>query len=290
MTQIWEKDRVIAVTPILAGPCAVAQIKTQEKDGYQALQLTWGQRKAKNIKKPQAGHLKKISSSARFLKEFRVAELPACNLGDVVKVDSFAVGDIIDVIGTSKGKGFQGVVKRHHFAGGRKTHGNKDQLRMPGSIGPKGPAHVFKGTRMAGRMGNERVTVKNLTIVKIDEENNIIYVAGAVPGAVNGFLMIKGQGELKFSQPKITDDSQVNEEKNEVSENMPENEGAIKGEEKFKEVKAEEVKAEETKVEENKEVPVAEEKPLEEKKEESSEVKKSEDEEKTATGKNDNKE
>lgn len=290
MTQIWENDRVIAVTPILAGPCAVAQIKTKERDGYQALQLAWGQRKAKNIKKPQAGHLKKISSSARFLKEFRVEELPTCNLGDLVKVDSFAVGDIVDVIGTSKGKGFQGVVKRHGFSGGRKTHGNKDQLRMPGSIGPKGPAHVFKGTRMAGRMGNERVTVKNLSVVKIDEENNIIYIAGAVPGAVNGFLMIKGQGELKFSQPKITDDSQVNEEKNEVSENMPENDGAKKEEGRSEEVKAEEVKAEEAKAEESKEVPAAEEKPLEEKKEESSEVKKSEDEEKTATGKNDNKE
>ena len=198
MTQLWENDKVIAVTPVLAGPCVVSQVKTEATDGYNGVQLAWGERKAKNIKKPQAGHLKKISSQARFLKEFRAEAAPTCALGDLVKVDSFAAGEIIDVIGTSKGKGFQGVVKRHGFHGGRKTHGNKDQLRMPGSIGPKGPAHVFKGTRMAGNMGNERVTVKNLKVIKIDEENNIIYIQGAVPGAVNGFLMIKAPGELKF--------------------------------------------------------------------------------------------
>ena len=218
MTQIWENDRVIAVTPILAGPCAVAQIKTTEKDGYQALQLAWGEKKLKNIKKPQVGHLKKINSHARFLREFRVTEIPACNLGDVVTVASFVLGDLVDATGTSKGKGFQGVVKRHHFAGGRKSHGNKDQLRMPGSIGPKGPAHVFKGTRMAGNMGNERVTVKNLKIVKIDEENNIIYVQGAVPGAVNSLIILRAQGDNSFVNPNEVKAPEVVETPVETSE------------------------------------------------------------------------
>lgn len=202
MTQIWENDRVMGVTPILAGPCAIAQIKTTEKDGYRALQVAFGEKKLKNIKKPQQGHLKKINSQARFLREFRIKEeLPTVNPGDLITAAAFELGDIVDATGTSKGKGFQGVVKRHHFAGGRKTHGNKDQLRMPGSIGPKGPAHVFKGTRMAGNMGNERVTVKNLKIVKIDEANDIIYVLGAVPGAINGLVILRAQGELKFISP-----------------------------------------------------------------------------------------
>lgn len=245
MTQLWENDRVIAVTPVLAGPCAVSQIKTKDKDGYEALQLAWGEKKAKNIKKPQAGHLKKINSQARFLREFRVETTPTCDLGDLVKVGSFVNGEIVDVIGTSKGKGFQGVVKRHGFHGGRKTHGNKDQLRMPGSIGPKGPAHVFKGTRMAGRMGNERVTVKNLTVVKIDEENNIIYIQGAVPGAVNGFLMIKAPGELNFVKAK----SEELVVEAPVVEQIEENKEEVKAEE----VVIEEAKVEEAPLEDNKE-------------------------------------
>ncbi|MCX6797626.1 MAG: 50S ribosomal protein L3, partial [Candidatus Falkowbacteria bacterium] len=155
MTQIWENDRVIAVTPILAGPCAVAQIKTTEKDGYQALQLAWGEKKLKNIKKPQIGHLKKINSQARFLREFRIKEAPTCNLGDVVTVGTFVLGDIVDAIGTSKGKGFQGVVKRHGFHGGPKTHGQKNRLRAPGSIGTTALQRVRPGRRMAGRMGQE---------------------------------------------------------------------------------------------------------------------------------------
>lgn len=212
MTQLWENDKVIAVTPVLAGPCVVSQVKTEATDGYNGVQLAWGERKAKNIKKPQAGHLKKISSQARFLKEFRAEAAPTCALGDLVKVDSFAAGEIIDVIGTSKGKGFQGVVKRHGFHGGRKTHGNKDQLRMPGSIGPKGPAHVFKGTRMGGRMGGERVTVTNLEVAAIDEVNNIIFVKGAVPGAINGFVMIKGEGELQVNLAPAASAAPVTEE------------------------------------------------------------------------------
>lgn len=254
MTQIWENDRVIPVTPISAGPCPVVQLKTMEKDGYMAVQLAFGTKKEKNINKPQLGHFKKIGIKARFLKEFRVKEAPVANPGDLAKAEVFSVGDIVDVTGTSKGKGFQGVVKRHHFAGGRKSHGNKDQLRMPGSIGPKGPAHVFKGTRMAGRMGNARVTVTNLKIVKIDEENNIIYLQGAVPGAINGLLMIKGKGEMNFVNPatvkEVVTPEVVEEVKEEPIEEVP--------------VVAEEVKTEEPVVEE----PVAVEEVKQEEKEE----------------------
>ncbi len=200
MTQVWANDKVMAVTPVLAGPCTVTQVKTKERDTYDALQVAYGVRKEKNIKKPQLGHFKAAGVKPAKVRELR-AEVKDAKVGDVINVLTFSAGDIIDITGTSKGKGFQGVVKRHHFQGGRKSHGNKDQLRMGGSIGAKGPAHVFKNTRMPGRMGNERVTVKNLEIIKVDEENNILFVKGAVPGSINGFLIIKGQGELKFNIP-----------------------------------------------------------------------------------------
>jgi large subunit ribosomal protein L3 len=198
MTQIWANDKVMAVTPVLAGPCTVTQVKTKETDSYEALQVAFGNRKEKNIKKPQLGHFKAAGVKPTKVRELR-AEVKDAKVGDVITVATFEAGDTIDVTGTSKGKGFQGVVKRHHFAGGRKSHGNKDQLRMGGSVGAKGPAHIFKNTRMPGRMGNERVTVKNLEIVKIDEENNLLFVKGAIPGAINGFVIIKGQGELRFN-------------------------------------------------------------------------------------------
>ncbi len=199
MSQIWLEDRVVAVTPIQAGPCVVTQVKNDKTDGYSALQLAYGERRAKNIKKPQRGHFKATGVKPAFVREFRLDNTSGLQAGDVVSVGTFNPGDIVSVTGTSKGKGFQGVVKRHHFAGGRKTHGNKDQERMPGSVGPKGPAHIFKGTRMAGRMGGERVTVTNLEVVSVDEANNIIYIKGAVPGAINGYLLVKGQGELKVN-------------------------------------------------------------------------------------------
>ncbi len=199
MSQIWLEDRVAAVTPIQAGPCVITQVKNEKKDGYSALQLAYGVRHEKNINKPQRGHYKATGVKPSFVREFRLDDTKALKAGDVVTVGTFSAGDIVAVTGISKGKGFQGVVKRHHFAGGRKTHGNKDQERMPGSIGPKGPAHVFKGTRMGGRMGGERVTVTNLEVASIDEENNIIYIKGAVPGAINGYLMIKGKGDLQVN-------------------------------------------------------------------------------------------
>jgi len=208
MTQIWSGDAVMAVTPVLAGPCTIVQVKSKEKDGYAALQLAYGERKEKNINKPQLGHYKKTGVKPAYVREFRLDNAADFTAGDIISVDTFAVGDKIDVTGTSKGKGFQGVVKRHGFHGFRKTHGNKDQERMPGSIGPKGPAHVFKGMRMAGRMGGNRITTTNLEVAAIDAEKNIIFVKGAVPGAINGFVMIKAGGELKVNlKPVVAETS-----------------------------------------------------------------------------------
>ncbi len=207
MTQIWDKDKVLAVTPVLAGPCVVTQVKTLAADKYAAVQLSFGERKEKNLNKPQRGHFKKAGVLPMHVREFRNEENKIeIKIGDQISAATFAAGDIIDVTGTSKGCGFQGVVKRHGFQGGRKSHGNKDQLRMPGSVGAKGPAHIFKGMRMGGRMGNERVTIQNLTIASVDAENNILYIKGAVPGANGGLLMIKGAGELLLNTAPIIAD------------------------------------------------------------------------------------
>lgn len=194
MTQIWQGDKSLAVTKVQAGPCVIVQVKDAAKDGYEAVQIGYGEKKAKRTAKPQQGHLQGLNNF-RYLKEFRVA---GANLkrGDEINVATFAAGDIVDVVGTSKGKGFQGVVKRHGFHGHPVSHGTKDAVRMPGSIGATGPAHVFKGMRMAGHMGDERVTVKNLEIVQVDSANNLLFIKGAVPGAANGLLLINGAGDL----------------------------------------------------------------------------------------------
>jgi len=213
MTQVWVNDKVVPVTPVLAGPCVITQIKNQANDGYDALQVGFGSRKEKNIRKPQLGHLlKSQAKNVRHLREFRMESLPEVKLGDVIKVDTFVPGDIIYVTGISKGKGFQGVIKRHGFHGFRKTHGNKDQERHSGSVGPKGPAHVFKGTRMGGHMGDEQVTTRNLKVVSIDEVNNLLYIKGALPGSVNSLVIIKGQGELKIANPEVQTPVEVKEE------------------------------------------------------------------------------
>lgn len=211
MTQLWVDDKAISVTPVLAGPCVVSQVKTVATDGYEAIQVAFGSRKVKNIKKPQQGHFKLANINPMHVREHRLSPLPEVQVGQQISLESFVENELVDVTGVSKGRGFQGVVKRHHFAGGRKTHGNKDQLRMPGSIGPKGPARVFKGTRMGGRMGGERVTVKNLNIVKIDLDNNLLFIQGGVPGAINSLLMIKTPGELKF-QDFVSQEVKITEE------------------------------------------------------------------------------
>src|SRR6056297_720217 len=201
MTQIWQGEEVVPVTKIQAGPCLVTQIKTQDKDGYDAVQLGFGQKKDKNIKKPQKGHLNKFSVKPRYLREFRISEQEAAGLetGAKIEAGTFEAGDKVDVAGVSKGRGFQGVVKRYRFAGAIRTHGTKDQERMPGSAGAMGVGRIFPGQRMPGRMGGDRVTVKNLEIVEVDAENNILLVKGSVAGPNQGLVFLKGEGELKVS-------------------------------------------------------------------------------------------
>lgn len=190
MTQIFKGDKVVPVTKIQAGPCLVTQIKTQEKDGYEAAQI--GFSKKRRNTKSLAGHLKKGSADKeynRYLREFKI-EKSDLKIGDKIKVDIFQPGDKIKVVGTSKGKGFQGVVRRHGFHGASATHGTKDQERMPGSIGATGPARVFKGKKMPGRMGGKQITVKTLEIIEVIPEENLLLVKGAVPGARNSLLEI----------------------------------------------------------------------------------------------------
>lgn len=192
MTQIFKEDgNVKPATLIKAGPIVITQIKTKDKDGYEAVQVGFGKRNSKNIKKPQLGHLKKVKSSTiRWMKEFKLKN--GYKLGDVINVSVFQEGDNVKVSGISKGKGFQGVVKRHGFHGGPRSHGQKHSEREPGSIGATGPQRVFKGQKMPGRMGFVRITVKNLKVVKIDEENNLLAVSGAVPGHRGTLLEITG--------------------------------------------------------------------------------------------------
>ena len=193
MTSIFdESGKNIACTIIEAGPCVVTQLKTFEKDGYKAVQLGFGQKKTKNINKAKLGHLKKSKTkNLNKLVEFNFDNEP--ELGSELKVDLFNVGDYVTVTGNSKGKGFQGVVKRHGFAGvGDATHGQHNRMRAPGSIGAASyPAKVFKGMRMAGQMGNQKVKVENLEVLNIDTEKNIIVVKGAVPGFNNSFILIE---------------------------------------------------------------------------------------------------
>lgn len=189
MTQIWKGDRAVPVTVILAGPCPVVQRKTNETDGYEAVQIGFAP-KGKNVNKPASGHFEKYSvSPVRFLREFR----NFAPEGDTVQVDIFSEGEKIDATGTSKGKGTQGVMKRWNFSGGPASHGSKKWHRRPGSIGQrKTPGRVYKGKRMAGHMGMERVTVQNLEVVEVRAEENLILVKGAVPGANGGLVILRG--------------------------------------------------------------------------------------------------
>ncbi len=188
MSQRFRDDgTVVPVTIVSAGPCVVTQVKTAPGDGYAAVQIGYGS--AKRLSKPEAGHLKNLSL-VRHLKEFRVESLEGFERGKVLDVTQFQPGDVVKVTGWSKGRGFQGVVRRHHFKGGPASHGHKDNLRMPGSIGATFPQHVTKGTRMAGRMAAHRVSVRGLEVVAVDAEHHQLAISGAVPGARNGLLMI----------------------------------------------------------------------------------------------------
>jgi large subunit ribosomal protein L3 len=194
MTQIFDDNgAALPITVIEAGPCYVTQVRDVETDGYTAVQLGFGEIKPKRLTGGQLGHLKRNDlPPLRYLREFRTKKDAEINPGDPVSVTVFEKGDHVDVIGTSKGRGFAGVVKRHGFAGGPKTHGQSDRQRAPGSIGAtSGTARVFKGKRMPGHMGNRRVTTQNLKVVLVDEERNLIGVRGAVPGPKGGLLVIK---------------------------------------------------------------------------------------------------
>ena len=193
MTQIFdEAGKVIPVTVVEAGPCVVVQKKTAENDGYEAVQLGFGDIAEKNVNKPMKGHFAKADVAAkRTLKEFRLDDTSAVNTGDIVKADVFAVGDIVDVSGTSKGKGFQGTIKKNNHSRLKETHGTGPVHRHAGSMGAcSSPSRIFKGKKLPGQMGNEKVTVQNLEIVKIDTENNLIAIKGAVPGPKNGVVTI----------------------------------------------------------------------------------------------------
>lgn len=193
MTQIYVEDgTAIPVTVIKAGPCLVVQRKTKDTDGYEAVQVGLVEEKPAKVNQPLGGHFKKAGvAPVREVQEFRLADGEDANPGDEVRASIFQEKDWVDIVGTSKGKGFQGVMKRHNFAGGRASHGSMFH-RAPGSIGSSAfPSRVFKGMRGTGRMGGERVTVKNLQIVKIDADQNLIYVRGAVPGPKTGYLAIR---------------------------------------------------------------------------------------------------
>jgi len=191
MTQIFDEQGLARpVTVIEAGPCVVTQVRSQEKDGYEAVQLGFGI--AKRLNKPQAGHVRASGHQVKTLREFSAEDYSGIEVGQVFKADAFAEGEVIDVTGTSKGRGFQGGMKRHGFSGGPATHGQSDRARAPGSIGSSAtPGRVFKGMKMAGHMGNERVTVQNLTVLRVDAERNLLLVEGSVPGPNNGTLLIK---------------------------------------------------------------------------------------------------
>ncbi len=193
MTRVFDEEgNVIPATVIEAGPCFVTQVKTQEKDGYNAVQLGFSEIKEKNTNKPSLGRFNKAKTAPlRKIKEFPPFTDRKLKLGDTVKVDIFKPGETVKVSGLSKGKGFTGVIKRHGFHGGQMTHGQSDRLRAPGSVGQSSdPSRVYKGVKMPGRMGNTRVSVKGLKVVQVDTEKNLLFVKGAVPGARNNYLEI----------------------------------------------------------------------------------------------------
>ncbi|RZJ57283.1 MAG: 50S ribosomal protein L3 [Hymenobacter sp.] len=195
MTSLFTPDgKNIPCTLIEAGPCVVTQVKTIETDGYNAVQLGYGEKKAKRTTKALAGHFAKANTTPKKrLVEFRTDDVATFTLGSEVKTDLFEEGEFVDVVGTSKGKGFQGVVKRYNFQGvGGQTHGQHNRLRHPGSIGAcSWPSRVFKGMRMGGRMGSDRVKVQNLKVMRIVADKNLILVSGSVPGAKNGYVVLE---------------------------------------------------------------------------------------------------
>ncbi|MCI5738456.1 MAG: 50S ribosomal protein L3 [Ruminococcus sp.] len=193
MTQLFdESGKVIPVTVVEAGPCVVVQKKTTENDGYEAVQVGFGDVKVQRVNKPQAGHFKKADvAPKKVLKEFRLDDCTALSVGDILKADVFAVGDRVDVVGTSKGKGTAGAIKRWNFSRLKESHGTGPVARHAGSLGAcSDPSRVYKGKKLAGHLGAERVTIQNLDIVKVDAENNLIAIKGAIPGPKGGIVVL----------------------------------------------------------------------------------------------------
>ena len=194
MTQVWDaENRVVPVTVIEAGPCRVVQLKTPERDGYSAVQLSFGETKPRRLNKPELGHLKAAGGPpARHLAELRVTDLAGFEIGQIVRADLFVAGERVDVTGITKGKGFSGVMQRHNFKGLGASHGTHKKHRAPGSIGACAtPARVFKGVKMAGQMGSARVTTLNLEVVEGDAERGLLLIMGAVPGPAGSFVFVR---------------------------------------------------------------------------------------------------
>jgi len=228
MTQRFKDDgKVVPVTVVQAGPCVVTQVKIAEKDGYDAVQI--GYDDTKKLLKPQKGHLKKLGDK-RHLREFRTDKPASVKRGDTITVSVFQPGDKVSVTGTSKGRGFQGVVKRHGFHGSPASHGHKDQLRMPGSIGATDAARVFKGTRMGGQMGAQRVTVNVLEIVEVEAGKNLLYIKGAIPGPRTGLVLLSCEGDMNLEMPVAKAEAQKkeSEQQDEITQESKQEETAKK--------------------------------------------------------------
>lgn len=210
MTQIFREDgTVVPVTRVKAGPCVVTQVKTKEKDGVAAVQIGYGDVKAFRMKKAQAGHLAGLRP-VKYMRDVRVEDDHGLERGASFTVKTFNAGEKVQVVGTSKGKGFQGVVKRHGFHGSPATHGHKDQLRMPGSLGAGGVQRVFKGKRMGGHMGDDQITIKNLEVVQVDEQTGELLIKGAVPGARGSLLVIStSQGKIEVEATPVVEETKT---------------------------------------------------------------------------------
>ena len=222
MTRVFSEEGIVDPVSVLeAGPCVVTQIKTEQKNGYQAIQI--GYLAATKLNAPESGHLSR-ASLVRHLREFRVDDLGDSQVGQIVDVGIFQPGDLVDVTGISKGKGFAGGMKRHNFGGGPKTHGQSDRARAPGSVGAgTTPGRVFKGTPMAGHMGSQTITTSNLKVVRVDTERNLILVKGSVPGSKGTLLVIRDAIKpksllVKIKKEEITEDSSKKEKKAEAKE------------------------------------------------------------------------
>src|SRR5690242_6749840 len=202
MTQVWDNNKVVPVTVVQAGPCVVTQVRTDDKDGYSAVQLAFGAIDPRRVNKPESGHYAKAGvSPRRHLVELRTTDAGTYELGQEITVDSFAPGAPVDVTGKTKGKGYAGVMKRHGFHGLKSSHGVERKHRSPGSIGACAtPGRVFKGVRMAGRMGSKRFTVQNLTVQAVDAENNLLLVKGSVPGPKGSLILVRSAAKKGGAQ------------------------------------------------------------------------------------------